>query len=98
MSRIGKPDFTSGVTVTLGEDNTITVKGPKGTLNQKLNPEMLIKVDCYGVPPHHEKKHKFHGLTRSLIYNMVFGVTGYTRSLRLTAWVIAPRSRASSLS
>ncbi|NLG52465.1 MAG: 50S ribosomal protein L6 [Clostridiales bacterium] len=90
MSRIGKAPISipSGVTVTLGEDNTITVKGPKGTLNQKLSPEMLIKVEGDTVTvsrPTDEKKHKsLHGLTRSLIYNMVFGVTsGYTKELEV---------------
>lgn len=90
MSRIGKAPISipSGVTVTVNKENAVTVKGPKGTLNQQLNPEMLIKVDGDVVTvtrPTDDKDHRsLHGLTRSLINNMVFGVTnGYTKELEV---------------
>lgn len=90
MSRIGrKPiNIPAGVTVTLASDNQITVKGPKGELVKKLHPEMIIKVesDVINVErPSEDKKHKsLHGLTRTLIYNMIEGVTqGYSKTLEI---------------
>ncbi len=90
MSRIGiKPiKIPSGVTVTI--DNTlITVKGPKGTLSKELHPDMKISLegDCIEVErPSDIKKHKsLHGLTRTLVNNMVVGVTqGYEKALEMS--------------
>ncbi len=90
MSRIGKQPVAipAGVEVTLGAENVITVKGPKGTLTRKLVPDMNIAIEEGNVVitrPSDLKKHKaLHGLTRTLVYNMVVGVTeGYTKSLEI---------------
>ncbi len=90
MSRIGRSPITipSGVTVTLGSENEISVKGPKGALSLKLHPDMIIKVEGDTVTvsrPSEEKEHKsLHGLTRSLINNMIIGVTqGYSKELEV---------------
>ena len=81
MSRIGRLpiQITAGVTVTIADDNTVTVKGPKGELSQKVNKD--IKVEQVGTEvivsrPSDSKPHRsMHGLYRSLINNMVVGVT-----------------------
>ena len=90
MSRIGlKPIMIpAGVEVTLGEDNTVTVKGPKGTLTNKFNNEMIIKKEDSTIVverPTENKKHKsLHGLTRTLINNMVVGVSeGFEKKLEI---------------
>lgn len=90
MSRIGKQPVSipAGVEVTLADENVITVKGPKGTLTRKLVPDMNIAIEEGNVVvtrPSDLKKHKaLHGLTRTLVYNMVVGVTdGYTKSLEI---------------
>ena len=90
MSRIGrKPiNIPAGVTVTLASDNTVTVKGAKETLSATMHPDMLIKVegDVVNVErPSEDKKHRsLHGLTRTLIANMVEGVTnGYSKTLEI---------------
>ena len=90
MSRIGRSPIAipAGVTVTLGSDNEITVKGPKGELTSKMHPDMIIKVEGAEITvarPSEAKEHKsLHGLTRSLINNMVIGVTeGYTKELEV---------------
>lgn len=90
MSRIGKQPVAipAGVEVTLAEGNVITVKGPKGTLTRKLVPDMNIAIEEGNVVitrPSDLKKHKaLHGLTRTLVYNMVVGVTeGYTKTLEI---------------
>lgn len=90
MSRIGRMPIKvpTGVTVTLGEDNLVTVKGPKGTLNAKLPRDMIIEQDSDVISvkrPTDEKEHRsLHGLTRSLISNMVIGVTdGYKKQLEI---------------
>jgi large subunit ribosomal protein L6 len=81
MSRIGKMPVTvpSGVTVDI-KGQQITVKGPKGELSREMPPEMLIKLegDVLTVErPSDAKKHRaYHGLTRSLVANMVQGVSG----------------------
>lgn len=85
MSRIGNLPIKlpEGVTVSVADDNTITVKGPKGELNQKVDPDITVKVDD-GVlsiaRPTEQKRHKaMHGLFRSLLNNMIIGVSeGYT--------------------
>jgi large subunit ribosomal protein L6 len=89
MSRIGKLpiQIPAGVTVTIKE-NIVTVKGPKGELTQNVNPDIKISLEN-GVfqltRPNDEKKYcAMHGLYRSLINNMVIGVsTGYKRELEL---------------
>lgn len=90
MSRIGnKPiEIPQGVTVEVAKNNTVTVKGPKGELTQEVNPDMIIKVEegiCTVERPTEQKRHKaLHGLYRSLINNMVVGVSqGYTKALEL---------------
>lgn len=90
MSRIGRAPITvpAGVTVTLGANNDMTVKGPKGTLSQTLHPDMKIEIQgdvITVVRPSEEKNHKsLHGLTRTLINNMVIGVTeGYKKELEV---------------
>lgn len=81
MSRIGRAPIVipAGVTVTLEEGNLVKVKGPKGELSRALHPEMKITVEDNTVKverPSEDKKHKsLHGLTRTLIHNMVVGVT-----------------------
>ena len=90
MSRIGKMPITvpAGVTVTIGADNEVTVKGPNGTLSRVLHSDMIIKSEGSEIiveRPSEEKMHKaLHGLTRTLINNMVVGVTtGFTKELEI---------------
>lgn len=90
MSRIGRAPITvpAGVDVKLTADNEITVKGKNGTLTRKLHPDMIIKVESGVITverPSENKEHKsLHGLTRTLINNMVIGVTdGFTRELEI---------------
>lgn len=90
MSRIGvKPiSIPAGVEVTIDANNTVTVKGPKGSLTQKLTSDLTIKNEENILTverPTNNKKHKsLHGLTRTLIANMVEGVTnGYEKKLEL---------------
>jgi large subunit ribosomal protein L6 len=89
MSRIGKLPITipSGVTVTLNDD-IITVKGPKGVLNQYVNPLINVKIENGSVVLSRQSDEKqersFHGLYRALINNMVIGVSeGYKKELEL---------------
>ena len=88
MSRIGKMPISipNGVDVTLGEGNLVTVKGPKGTLSQKLSEKMTIANDNGVITitrPNDEKENRaLHGLTRTLLNNLVVGVTeGYKKEL-----------------
>ena len=90
MSRIGRKPVPvpNGVTVTVNGP-AITVKGPKGELSRKLQPDMQVKVENGNVTvdrPSDEDRHRaLHGLTRSLIANMVEGVTqGYKKQLEIT--------------
>ena len=90
MSRIGRMPIAlpAGVTVDIAENNKVTVKGPKGTLERVLPAEMEIKLDGTTVTvsrPNDAKKMKsLHGLTRTLINNMVVGVTeGYEKKLEV---------------
>ncbi len=90
MSRIGKLPvaIAAGVTITVNDDHVVTVKGPKGTLSQQVSPEMQIEQEA-GVltvrRPSDDKKHRaLHGLTRTLINNMVVGVTtGFEKHLEI---------------
>ncbi|MCO6360109.1 LSU ribosomal protein L6P [Roseivirga pacifica] len=89
MSRIGnKPiEIPQGVTVSVA-NSVVTVKGPKGELTQEVNPDMIVEVEDAQVVvkrPTEQKRHKaLHGLYRSLINNMVEGVSkGYTKELEL---------------
>ena len=90
MSRIGRlpVDIPAGVTVDIAEGNTVTVKGPLGTLVEHLPAEMDIKVENNQVivtrPNDLKKMKSYHGLTRTLISNMVTGVTkGYEKVLEI---------------
>ncbi len=90
MSRIGRMPIAipTGVTVEVAENNKVTVKGPKGTLERVLPAEMEIKVEGSEITvarPNDLKKMKsLHGLTRTLINNMVVGVTqGYEKKLEV---------------
>lgn len=90
MSRIGKKpiNIPGGVTVDVTAHGTVTVKGPKGTLKQDVNPDIQVKVEGNEIVltrPTDSKRHKsLHGLYRSLINNMVIGVSaGYKKDLEL---------------
>jgi large subunit ribosomal protein L6 len=90
MSRIGrKPiNIPAGVSVTLAPDNVITVKGAKETLEKKLHHDMIIKIEgnvIHVERPSEDMKYKsLHGLTRTLISNMIEGVTkGFKKSLEI---------------
>lgn len=90
MSRIGRMPVAipAGVTVAVAEGNEVTVKGPKGTLVRTLPVEMEIKVEDGHVvvsrPNDLKKMKSLHGLTRTLIHNMVVGVSeGYTKTLEV---------------
>jgi len=84
MSRIGKAPVAlpANVTVSVSEDNLVTVKGPKGTLAQQVDSDIIIEQEGGQIivkRPSEQKRHKaLHGLYRSLVNNMVIGVTeGY---------------------
>ena len=88
MSRIGKKPVVipANVTVEVAEGNNVTVKGPKGTLTQTFHPDMILKMEGNVVTverPDEEHLHKsLHGLTRTLLNNMVEGVEkGYSKEL-----------------
>ena len=90
MSRIGKLPVTipSGVEITIREDNSVTVKGPKGTLAQQLAPSMKLARENGTIlveRPDDQREHRaLHGLTRTLLNNMMVGVTdGYRRDLEI---------------
>lgn len=90
MSRIGRAPITvpAGVTVTVGEDNLITVKGPKGELTYKAPATMTVAVDGAVIhvtrPDDENESRALHGLTRTLIHNMVEGVSkGYEKKLEI---------------
>ncbi|WP_320054064.1 50S ribosomal protein L6 [uncultured Acetobacteroides sp.] len=85
MSRIGKlpVNLPQGVTVTVGSDNVVSVKGPLGELKQKVDPDIKVTVEgneVHVTRPTNQPRHRsLHGLYRSLINNMVVGVSqGYT--------------------
>ncbi|HPS97287.1 MAG TPA: 50S ribosomal protein L6 [Bacteroidales bacterium] len=90
MSRIGKlpVNLPSGVTITVSDDNVVSVKGPLGTLSQKVDSDIKVEVENNTIilaRPNDEKRLKsLHGLYRALIANMVTGVSkGYRKDLEL---------------
>jgi large subunit ribosomal protein L6 len=90
MSRIGRMPIAipAGVTVEIAEGNKVTVKGPNGTLERVLPKEMEIKMEDGSVvvarPNDLKRMKSLHGLTRTLIHNMVVGVSeGYTKTLEI---------------
>ena len=90
MSRIGRAPITvpAGVEVTVAENNLVTVKGPKGTLSYKAAPQMIISVEAGVIsvsrPDDCKENRSLHGLTRTLISNMVTGVTnGFEKKLEI---------------
>jgi len=90
MSRVGKVPITvpSGVTVSVGKDNVVTVKGPKGELKQPIDRDINVEVKDGEISitrPTDQIRHRaLHGLSRALVANLVKGVTdGYTKKLEL---------------
>ncbi len=90
MSRIGKLPISlpAKVEITVASDNTVTVKGPKGSLSQKVDPDIKVSVEDGTLTvnrPTDQKRHRaMHGLYRALINNMVVGVSeGYTREMEI---------------
>ena len=90
MSRIGRMPISlpSNVEVTVGEGNLVTVKGPKGTLTQKLSEKMTLTREdnvIHVTRPNDEKENRaLHGLTRALLHNMVVGVSeGFKKELEI---------------
>ncbi|MBS1928174.1 MAG: 50S ribosomal protein L6 [Chitinophagaceae bacterium] len=90
MSRIGKKTINvpNGVTITVGKDNTVTVKGPKGELKEAIDRDIKVEVKDGNLDlsrPTDQIRHKaLHGLYRALVSNMVTGVTeGFTKQLEL---------------
>jgi large subunit ribosomal protein L6 len=90
MSRIGNTPvkLPANVEIEIGDGNAVTVKGPKGTLSQQLSPRMQLSREDGSIlveRPDNQRVHRsLHGLTRTLLNNMVVGVTdGYTRNLEI---------------
>ena len=90
MSRIGKHPITipAGVTITVSDDNTVTVKGPKGQLSEKISTRMKVSMED-GIlkverPSDAKEDRSLHGLSRTLINNMVVGTTtGFEKKLEI---------------
>lgn len=90
MARIGSRPIPFGdeVTITVDDKNVVTVEGPKGTLSQQIDPDLTVEVDEGALTvdrPTDQKRHRsLHGLSRSLLQNMVEGVTeGYKKELKI---------------
>ena len=90
MSRIGNKIIVlpAGVSVSVADDNVVSVKGPKGTLTQSVDTDMIVEIEGNEIAvkrPTEQKRHKaLHGLYRSLINNMIIGVnTGYKKELEI---------------
>ena len=99
MSRIGRMPITvpAGVTVTIADGNVVTVKGPKGELKRALRSEMTINQEGNLITvtrPSDAKEHRsLHGLTRTLLANMIIGVTdGYKKELDVNGVTLASAS------
>ena len=95
MSRIGKlpVDLPAGVTVTVGADNVVSVKGPLGQLSQQVDPDITVKVEgnvLHVTRPTDQPRHRsMHGLYRALIHNMVVGVSkGYEIKQELVGQIL----------
>ena len=104
MSRIGRMPIAvpAGVTVEIAENNHVTVKGPKGTLERTLPSEMDIKLEGDEIivtrPNDLKKMKSLHGLTRTLINNMVVGVTtGYEKKLEIVGVGLRCQKQGSNL-
>lgn len=90
MSRIGRMPIAipAGVTITIGDGNQVSVKGPKGELTRAIHKDMILELEDNTLVvkrPSDEKEHRsLHGLTRTLLSNMVIGVTtGFTKTLEI---------------
>ena len=90
MSRIGRKLITvpAGVDVKIDDNNVVTVKGPKGTLTTKIHPKMTVKLEAGQIsvtrPDDENESRALHGLSRTLVANMVEGVTnGYSKTLEM---------------
>lgn len=90
MSRIGRKPITvpAGVEITISDNNVVTVKGPKGTLTETFSTRMVIKKEATEITVERQSEDKLdrslHGLTRTLIQNMVDGVTkGFEKTLEI---------------
>ena len=90
MSRIGRMPVAipAGVTVTVSDENVVTVKGKLGELTEKFSPRMTIKVEGAEIhvtrPTDEKEDRSLHGLTRALLHNMVVGVTeGFSKKLEI---------------
>lgn len=95
-------EIPSGVTVTLGEGNVVTVKGPKGELAQRIHPDIQVAVNDGQIDvtrPSDSKRHRsLHGLSRSLVANMVTGVTeGFTKKLEINGTGYRAQKRGTTL-
>lgn len=90
MSRIGlKPiDIPGGVEIKINDENLVEVKGPKGQLSEQIAPEMEVKIEdgvlTVARPTENKRHRSLHGLSRTLISNMITGVTeGYSKTLEI---------------
>lgn len=104
MSRIGLKPITipAGVEVEVDKKNYMVVKGPKGQLEQQLDPAMRINIEENIITverPTENKRHKsVHGLTRTLVYNMIEGVTnGYNKTLEIVGVGYRAQKQSSKL-
>ena len=104
MSRIGRHPIVipAGVTVTVSEDNKVVVKGPKGQLEQAVNPNIKVEIKdghVHVTRPNDEKQNRaFHGLYRALIANMVTGVTtGFKKTLNMVGTGYRAEAKGSTL-
>lgn len=90
MSRVGNlpVNMPKGVDISLSKGNLVTVKGPKGSLSEQLDPDITVKLEdgvmTFSRPTDQNRHKALHGLSRALVNNMIVGVTeGFTRTLEL---------------
>lgn len=90
MSRVGNLPISlpKGVELNISKSNLVSVKGPKGTLKEQLNPDIALKLEdgelTFSRPTDHNRHKSLHGLSRALVNNMVIGVTdGFSKTLEL---------------